>query len=231
MGERITITTADGSFGAYLARPSQPRAPSVVVLHEVFGVNSDIRETCDTLASKGFIAVAPDLFWRQEFAVDLDVTSEADWNHGLALYTGFDRAKGVPDIIETVKVARQLDGASGKAGMLGYCLGGLMTYLTAARSDIDAAVWFHGSDTEKYLDEALAITAPFLMHFAGADEFIPPAAQAAIKAALADHGNVQTFDYPGRHHAFTRHGGAHYSAQDAQVANARTWAFLQAHLG
>lgn len=230
MGETITITTPDGPFGAYLARPALATAASVVVLHEVFGVNADMRETCDTLAKEGFIAVCPDLFWRQEPGVDLDVTSEADWNRGLALYTAYDRGRGVSDVIETIRAARRLDGASGKAGLLGYCLGGLMTYLTAARSAVDAGVWFHGADTEKYLDEARAVTAPFMMHFAGADEFIPPAAQTAIKAALAGQGNVETYDYAGCHHAFSRHNGAHYSAPHAGLANARTWAFLRTHL-
>ena len=230
MGEQITISTAAGAFGAYLARPEVTPAPSVVVLHEVFGVNADLRQTCDALAASGFIAVCPDLFWRQTPGVDLSVTSEADWNTGLALYMAYDRDAGAIDVAETVKAAAHLDGASGKVAVMGYCLGGLMAFLTAARSKVDAVVAFHGGDTEKYLGEAPAITAPMLMHLAGEDEFISKAAEADIIAALAGLPNAQVFTYAGCNHAFSRHGGAHYNAEAAHLANTRTWAFLDASL-
>ena len=83
MKDRFTIEGRDGAFGAYVSRPKALPAPAVVVLQELFGVNADIRKTCDELAGQGFVAVAPDLFWRQEPGVDLGVTSEADWQHGL----------------------------------------------------------------------------------------------------------------------------------------------------
>jgi uncharacterized protein YbjT (DUF2867 family) len=79
----ITVKGQDGEFAAYTARPTVLPAPAVVVVQELFGVNADIRKTCDELAAQGFIAIAPDLYWRQEPGVDLDVTSEADWQHGL----------------------------------------------------------------------------------------------------------------------------------------------------
>ena len=102
MGNRITIDGRSGAFGAYIARPTTVPAPAVVVLHEVFGVNADIRQTCDELAEQGFVAVAPDLFWRQEPGVDLDVRSEPDWQHGLQLYQAYDRDTGVEDVKDTV---------------------------------------------------------------------------------------------------------------------------------
>ena len=230
MSEYITISTEAGSFRADLARPGIAPAPAVVVLHEVFGVNSDLRETCDALAASGFIALCPDLFWRQTPGVDLSVTSEADWNTGLALYLAYDRDAGVADVVETMKAAGDLDGATGKVAVMGYCLGGLMAFLTAARSKVDAAVAYHGGDTEKYLSEASAITAPMLMHLADEDEFISKTAQADIKAALAHKSNVQIYSYPGCNHAFSRHGGAHYNAEAASLANSRTWEFLKAQL-
>ena len=231
MGEYITVTVNDGSFRAYLARPETRVGPSVVVLHEVFGVNADLRQTCDELAGKGFIALCPDLFWRQSPGTDLGVTSEADWNAGLALYTAYDRNKGVGDVVETIRVAGALEGASGRVGVMGYCLGGLMTFLTAARSNVDAAVEFHGADTEMYLAEVPSITAPMIVHLAEEDEFISQPAQAAIAAAFSNSPNVRIFTYPGCHHAFSRHGGLHYNAAAAAEANERTWAFLKDHLG
>ncbi len=235
MSEFITIKTESGStdsgaFRAYVARPATEPAPAVVVLHEVFGVNADIRQTCDELAANGFLAVAPDLFWRQSPGVDLSVTSEADWKTGLALYLAYDRDAGVTDVVQTIKAAAQLPGATGKVAVMGYCLGGLMTFLTAARSKVDAAVAYHGGDTESYLDEAPSIAAPMLMHLADEDEFISKAAQAQIKTALAGKPNVEIFTYPGCNHAFSRHGGAHYDAAAAQLSIERTLQFLHARL-
>src|SRR5271168_1044943 len=108
MDNRITVKGQDGVFAAYIARPTALPTPVVVVLQELFGVNADIRKTCDELAAQGFIAIAPDLFWRQEPGVDLDVTSEESWQHGLRLYTAFDRDAGVRDIMDTVRRAVQL---------------------------------------------------------------------------------------------------------------------------
>ena len=113
---------------------------------------------------------------------------------------------------------------------MGFCLGGLMTFLTAAREKIDAAVAYHGGDTEKYLDEAHKITAPMLMHLAEEDEFISKEAQTKIKAALSNKPNVKIYSYPGCNHAFARHTGTHYNAAAAAKANGRTWQFLHDHL-
>jgi carboxymethylenebutenolidase len=230
MKDRITIEGRDGAFGAYVARPKTLPAPAVVVLQEIFGVNMDMRETCDELAARGFIAVCPDLFWRQEPGLDLNHWSDAEWKKGLALYAVYDRDKGVRDIVDTAHAAGRLEGASGKVGVMGFCLGGLMTFLTAAREKIDAAVAYHGGETEKYLDEADKITAPMLMHLAEEDEFISKEAQTKIKAALSNKPNVEIYSYPGCNHAFARHTGTHYNAAAAAKANGRTWQFLHDHL-
>jgi carboxymethylenebutenolidase len=231
MKDRITIKGHDGSFAAYITRPKTSPAPAVVVLQELFGVNADIRKTCDELAEKGFLAVAPDLFWRQEPGVDLDVTSEADWQHGLRLYGAYDRDAGVKDIKDTVDTIRNLEECNGKVAVLGYCLGALMVYLTAVRyHGVDAAVAYHGGDTDKYLGEVDGLHAPLLMHLAEEDEFISKAAQAAIKAALARKPDTTIYSYPGQNHAFSRHNGAHYNAAAAALANSRTSEFLNRQL-
>src|SRR5260370_14911128 len=143
MTDRITIKGREGAFGAYIARPKVLPAPAVVVLHEVFGVNADIRKTCDELAEQGFIAVAPDLFWRQEPGVDLSVTSEPDWQHGLRLYQAYDRDAVAKDAKDTVDAVAKLPGCTGKVAGLGYCLGPLMAFLTGGAPDGDAAVAYH----------------------------------------------------------------------------------------
>src|ERR1700746_2173738 len=133
MKDRITIKGRDGAFGAYIARPKALPAPAVVVLQELFGVNADIRRTCDELAEQALIAGAPDLFWRQEPGVDLSVTSEADWQHGLRLYQSYDRDAGARDVKDTAHSVVKFPECSDKVAVMGFCLGGLMTFLTAVR--------------------------------------------------------------------------------------------------
>jgi carboxymethylenebutenolidase len=229
---QIVIKSPDGTFRAYISRPAKLPAPAVIVLQELFGVNADIRATCDELAAQGFIAVAPDLFWRQEPGVDLSVTSEADWQHGLRLYQAYDRGAGAGDVRETSVVVAKLPECTGKVAVLGYCLGALMTFLTAVRygHEVDAAVAYHGGDTEKYLGEVDGLHAPLLMHLAEEDEFISKSAQAEIKTALASKPDTTVYSYPGQNHAFARHNGRHYNAAAAALANARTSEFLRQQL-
>src|ERR1700726_4964879 len=230
MKDHITIAGHDGAFAAYIARPKTVPAPAVIILQELFGVNADIRKHCDELAEQGFIAVAPDLFWRQEPGVDLTVTSEADWQHGLRLYQAYDRDAGARDVKDTLNAVAKLPGCTGRVAVLGYCLGALMVFLTAVRYGVEAAVAYHGGDTEKYLGEIDGLRAPMLMHLAEEDEFISKPAQAEIKAALAKKPNTTVFSYPGQNHAFSRHGGAHYNAEAAALAHERTYAFLNRQL-
>src|SRR5271170_4869668 len=230
MENQIFIESPDAKFHAYISRPAKLPAPAVVVLPELFGVNADIRATCDELAKQGFIAIAPDLFWRQEPDVDLDVRSEADWQHGLRLYAAYDRDAGARDIAQTVRTVVQLPGSTGRVALQGYCLGALMAFITAARHEVDAAVAYHGADTEKYLGEVGGLEGPLLMHLGEEDEFISKTAQAEIKAALAGKPNATVYSYPGQRHAFSRHNGAHYSAAAATLANARTKEFLHRYL-
>src|ERR1700722_4734871 len=119
---------------------------------------------------------------------------------------------------------------TGRIAVLGYCLGALMTFLTAVRHRVDAAVAYHGGETEKYLGEIGDLHAPLLMHLAEEDEFISKSAQAEIKEALASRPNATVYSYPGQCHAFPRHNGAHYNAASATLANGRTSEFLNRQL-
>lgn len=226
----MRIDGPDGAFSAYLARPGRDPAPVVVVLQEIFGVNADIRATCDELAAQGFLAIAPDLFWREAPMLDLNCYREEDWKRGLALYESFDLDRGVRDIAATIAAARTLPGGSGRVAAMGYCLGGLMSFLASARTDVDAAVAYYGGNTDRHLDEAEAIDGPLLMHLGEEDEYISKEAQARIKAALRDRPSVEIYSYPGCSHAFARHSGAHFDVAAAALANARTYGFLQTNL-
>ncbi|MET0239466.1 MAG: dienelactone hydrolase family protein [Sphingobium sp.] len=230
MQDTLQINVQDGSFHAFVAYPAVLPAPAVVVLHEVFGVNDDMRASCRELADRGFIALAPDLFWRQEPGLDLSHWTPEEWEKGLALYQAYDRDQGVRDIAAVLDVARSFNGSTGRVGLMGYCLGGLMTFLVTARRGSDASIAYYPGSAEDYASEASAVSSPLIVHLAENDEFISKPAQATIKDALQDNPEVQIFSYPGCSHAFARHSGTHYDAQAASLANGRTWAFLKEKL-
>ncbi|MBP7701411.1 MAG: dienelactone hydrolase family protein [Phenylobacterium sp.] len=230
MGETTTIKTDDGQFAAYVARPSDPKAPAIVVIQEIFGVNAVMRGVCDELAAAGFVAVCPDLFWRIEPGIDITDQSEAEWKKAFELYNAFDVEAGVKDIAATIDHVRALPEVNGKVGAVGFCLGGLLAYLTATRTDADASVAYYGVGIEKHLVESEKQAHPLLMHVAEEDQFVPKEAQALILAQLKNHPQVEIFTYPGRDHAFARQGGEHYDAADAKLAGGRTLAFFNQHL-
>jgi carboxymethylenebutenolidase len=230
MHEDMKIQTKDGTFSSYVAIPAVTPAPIIVVIQEIFGVTPGIRQIADGLAREGFLAVCPDLFWRLEPGLQLSEHDEAAWSKALNLYTRVDLDTGVEDIEATIATARQRPDALGKVGVMGFCLGGLMSFLSSARLDIDAAVEYYGGRTEEFLAEGAGIRKPLLMHLAGEDEFMDKTAQAAIGQALAGKPNIEIHTYAGRNHAFARPDGHHYDAEDAIKANARTVEFFRRHL-
>jgi carboxymethylenebutenolidase len=231
MSETLTITTPDGAFSAYVARPSASPAPAVVVIQEIFGVNKVMRDVCDALAAQGFLAVCPDLFWRIEPGIDITDQSDAEWKRAFELYNAFDVDAGVSDIAATIAVVRVLPEVNGKVGAVGYCLGGLLAFLTATRTDADASISYYGVGAEKHVAEVEKLARPLLIHIAEEDQFVPKEAQKVILDALKDHPQIEIHTYPGRDHAFARVGGAHYDAADAGTANARSLAFFKSNLG
>jgi carboxymethylenebutenolidase len=231
MSERLSITTPDGAFSAYVARPQAASAPAVIAIQEIFGVNRVMRDVCDRLAAAGYLAVCPDLFWRLEPGVDITDQTQAEWDKAFDLFGRFDVDKGVEDIRAAIDQVRTGPGCDGKIGAVGYCLGGRLAYLTATRTDADASVGYYGVGIEGYLAEAERLAHPLMLHIAEEDAFVPEEAQAMITGALKDHPQVTIHTYPGCDHAFARPGGAHYDAKAAAEADGRTLAFFKQHLG
>ena len=231
MSERLSISTPDGAFSAYVARPAAARAPAVIAIQEIFGVNWVMREVCDRLAAAGYLAVCPDLFWRLEPDVDITDQSKAEWDKAFDLMNRFDVDQGVEDIRGAIDQVRSSAGCDGKVGAVGYCLGGRLAYLTATRTDSDASVGYYGVGIEGYLGEAERLAHPLMLHIAEEDGFVPKEAQALIEGALKDHPQVSLHTYPGCDHAFARPGGAHYDAKAAAQADGRTLAFFKQNLG
>src|ERR1700749_2725849 len=152
--KQISISGPDGAFAGYLATPAMERGPGIVVIQELFCVNEVMRDLCDELASHGYFALAPDLFWRLEPGVQLTDKTDAEWKRAFDLMGRFDVDKGVKDIQATIDTLRARPGVSGKVGAVGYCLGGQLAFLTATRTNIDASVGYYGVSIQDRLSEA-----------------------------------------------------------------------------
>lgn len=226
----ITINGRDGEFSAYLATPPSGSGPGLLVIQEIFGVNDSMRRMCDEFAAQGFVALCPDLFWRQEPGIQITDKTDEEWAKAFELFQGFDVDKGVEDLKDSLAALRGLDACTGKAGSVGYCLGGKLAFLMATRSDADCNISYYGVELDKLVGEAKAIRHPTLLHIAEEDEFVPKEAQAKVKKVLAGHAQVTIFSYPGMPHAFARDGGIHYDAEAAKLANGRSAEFLQQNL-
>lgn len=220
-----------GDFMAYVATPPAGRGPGILVIQEIFGVNQVMRDLADDLARQGYVAVCPDLFWRQEPGIAITDKTEAEWSRAFQLYKGFNEAAGVEDLIATAEHLRRLPECTGKVGSVGYCLGGKLAYLMATRAETDCNVSYYGVGIEGALDEASAITKPLLCHIAEKDAYVPADAQAQIRAALAHVPLATVHIYPGCDHAFARIGGQHFDGAAARLANGRTAEFFATHLG
>lgn len=233
MGEWIDIQALDGagSFKGYLATPASGKGPGIVVVQEIFGVNAGIRKMCDDWAAQGFTALAPDLFWRIAPGIELTDKTEAEWQKAFDCYNKFNVDAGIRDIEATIRTLRTHPASTGKVGVVGFCLGGLLAYLTATRTDADASVGYYGGGIHEKLNESHAIANPLLLHIAEEDRFISKEAQAKIHAELDSHPKVTLYDYPGVDHAFARVDGEHRDEAAAQLANGRTLEFFRKHLG
>lgn len=225
----VQIHGKDGSFQAYVAKPAAAPLGAVVVIQEIFGVNPNIRGVADRLAEAGFLAVAPDLFWRHGAGIMLDPDVQEELQQAFDLFGKFDVDLGVEDIQATIAYTRETLGAA-NVGAVGYCLGGLLAYLTASRTDSDATVGYYGVGIEARLAEADKLTKPLMLHIAEADGFVPPAAQTLIQQGLGNNPQVTLHSYPGRDHAFARIGGGGFDAGASELANARTLGFFFRHL-
>ena len=231
MSEMVSISTLDGdaSFSAYVARPEGAPKAAIIVIQEIFGVNPGIRNKCESWAAEGYLAVAPDLFFRMKPGIELDPDVEAEFNEALDYFGKYDPDDGVKDIEATIHWIRQEAGVA-KVDCVGYCLGGKLAYMTAARTDIDASVGYYGVMIDQMLGEKHGIANPLLLHVPTADHFVGPEAQAAMHAGLDDHPRVTLYDYEGLDHGFATESGNRRDEAGAQLADGRTREFFAEHL-
>ena len=232
MSETVTIATlsGDATFSAYVARPAREPTAAILVIQEIFGVNAGIRRKCDKLAEEGYLAVAPDLFWRLEPGVELDPDVEPEFQRALDLMGKFDQDQGIRDIEATIHHIRRQEGVP-KVGCVGYCLGGRLAYMTAARTDIDASVGYYGVGIDGLLNEKHAIAHPLMLHVPTEDGFVDKETQKAMHDGLDDHTKVTLHDYEGLDHGFATEFGKRRAEEAANLADARTSDFFREHLG
>jgi carboxymethylenebutenolidase len=228
---KVQTLDGGGSFDAYLAEPEGSPRGAIVVIQEIFGINEGIRRKCDRLAQLGYVGIAPDLFWRLEPGVELDPDVPDEFQRALKLMGAFDQNRGIADIEAAIRAVRARLPEGGKVGCVGYCLGGRLAYMTAARTDIDASVGYYGVMIDSLLHERHAIANPLLLHIAGDDGFVPRETQAKMHEALDDHPKVILYDYPGEDHGFAAEMGKRRSEEAAQLADRRTEEFFALHIG
>jgi carboxymethylenebutenolidase len=219
--ESIACRQHDDHFSAYVSEPDKPNGHAVVVLQEIFGLTAQVRQIADRFAEDGYLAYAPDLFWRMERGVQLSHSKE-DIARAFGFLERYKTDDGLADITSTVAHIRARPGMKGQVAVAGMCLGGKLAYLAATLPCVNAAVGFYGVGIEKCLDVAGALQCPLLLHFGDQDRYVPIEAREQIAQALAGQA-VETFLYPGADHGFYTRGGQ----ADIALARQRTGVFLQ----
>lgn len=224
MTEWIKLTASDGAvLEAYVARPQGEPKASLVVVQEIFGVNDHIQGVTDAWAKEGYLAIAPAMFDRIEPGVKIGY-DKAGWARAMSFVPRIDMDKSILDVSAAIDWLR--NETDQNAGIVGYCYGGTMAWLAAARLDVQAAVAYYGGDIVKFLNDEPRC--PVMLHFGAEDAYIPAENIAKIQRA---HPEVPIFVYEGAGHAFNRSADPKaYIADAARMAKSRSVLFFQQHL-
>nr|WP_314467814.1 dienelactone hydrolase family protein [uncultured Novosphingobium sp.] len=226
----IPTLDGDGMIPAYVVRPEGTPRGAIIVQQEIFGVDAGIRRKADGWAAKGYLAVAPDSFWRQKLGIELSPYVEEEFKQAIGHMSAHDFDLGIRDIEAVIHWIRRGEGVP-KVGLVGFCMGGRIAYMVAARTDIDASVGYYGVMIDQMLGEKHAIARPLMLHIPVADHFVDAAAQKAIHDGLDDHPRVTLWDYEGLDHGFAAEIGARRDDAGAELADGRTEAFFAEHVG
>jgi carboxymethylenebutenolidase len=221
----IDIPTGGDSFGGYLALPKSGKGPAIIIIQEIFGVNSHIRAVTEQYAQDGYVALAPDIFWRTQPRVELAYAG-ADRDKGIEILQKTDVDLAVADIGTTAAALRAMPEVTGKVAAIGYCFGGRLAYLAAAQGTLDAAVAYYGGGIQTRLDEAAKIKVPMQFHYAELDSGIPLSAVGEVKERFAGRDDVEFHLYPNADHGFNCTDRASYHQHSAALAHGRTLTFL-----
>jgi carboxymethylenebutenolidase len=221
----IDIPAGNDSFGGYLALPKSGKGPAVIIIQEIFGVNSHIRSVADQYAQDGYVALAPDVFWRVQPRVELTYDG-ADRNKGIELMQKTNVDLAVADIGAAAAALRAMPEVTGKVAAIGYCFGGRLAYLAAAQGSLDGAVAYYGGGIQNQLDQAANIKVPMQFHYGELDAHIPVSAVGEIQERFAGRADVEFNIYPNADHGFNCSERASYDQHAAALAHGRTLTFL-----
>jgi carboxymethylenebutenolidase len=198
----ISIPADNGQqFDAYLSLPPTGSGPGLLLIQEIFGVNEHIQAVADQYAADGYCVIAPDIFWRDEKRLSLNY-DQPGFEKGLALLGAMNLELAAQDMKAAVSVLRGHDACTGLVGSLGFCMGGLLSYVAAAQAGVDTAVCYYGGGIHQHLDKAKDIQCPVLFHFAAQDSYIPSTAVTAVRKTMAGRDNVRVIVHPGVDHGF-----------------------------
>jgi carboxymethylenebutenolidase len=231
MGEDIKLKAQDGKeFSAYKAVPEDGRGPGLLVIQEIFGVNSHIREVVDLYAQLGFVALAPDVFFRIKPGLNIGYSPD-DIQEGFKYYQALDFDQTVIDLTSVVGSMRAMKEVVAKVGSVGYCMGGQLSFRLGTKNVVDAAVAYYGGGLEPIIDQTKDLKTPLLMHFAEKDDHIPRTTVEKVEEALAGKRGASVHTYPGADHGFNCDQRGSYDRTSAMIALARTNLFLRKYLG
>ena len=219
----------DGDFTGYLALPKSGKGPAVIILQEIFGVNAHIREVADQYAADGYVALAPDVFWRAQKRVELGYEG-TDREQAVALMGKTDLTAAVADVGAAAAALRALPETSGNIAAIGYCFGGRLVYLAAAQGSIDLGISYYGGGIQNMLDQSAKIKVPMQFHFGAEDTHIPATTSDAVLASLPGRADVESYVYPGAEHGFNCSHRASYNQHASALAHGRALSFLGEHL-
>jgi carboxymethylenebutenolidase len=228
-----TITTPDGDFDAFCALPETTPAPAVLIFQEVFGINDNIRGLAGQLAEAGYLALAPDVFWRIEPRFERKDESGLADGFARVQQLDFDLVPG--DLTATMAHALAMPECNGRIGGVGFCLGGTLAYLFAATARVDgrgpdAAVSYYGSGVNNMLDLAPRVECPVLFHYGARDPYIPTEQIDDVEQALAGRPDVVLHRYDAGHAFSNWDAPTFYDEPAARTAWDRTRGFLDEHL-
>ena len=225
----IDIPAGDDSFGGYLALPKGGKGPAVIVIQEIFGVNSHIRSVADQYAQDGYVALAPDVFWRVQPRVELTYDG-ADRDKGIELMQKLKLDEAVSDIGAAAAELRKRPEVIGKVAAIGYCFGGRLAYLAAAQGTIDAGIAYYGGGIQNQLDEVPKIKVPMQFHYGELDAHIPLSAVGEIQERFAGRTDAEFHIYRNADHGFNCSDRASYNQHASALAHGRTLTFLGDHV-
>jgi carboxymethylenebutenolidase len=232
MPTNTSIPTLDGksTFPAYVVKPAGSPRGAIIVIQEIFGVNPGIAKKTEDWAAAGYLAVAPDVFWRQQAGLEFNPDIPEEFQQAVGYMMKHDFDAGIQDVEAVIHWIRRKQGVA-KVGLEGFCMGGKVAYMAAARTDIDASVGYYGVGIDQMLNESHAIAKPLLLHVPTADGFVPTDSQKAMHAGLDGNAHVTIHDYEGLDHGFADTFGARRDADAAKLAEKRTAQFFAANLG